>query len=128
MTFIKWEKKFDLGIDNFDNQHKEIIELVNQLYEKKEGNKSEILKLFKSLLSKMDEHFKDEETLMKEKKIVQFISHKLEHDRALLKYSDYYIKLSKKNIKLDTEILESLKNWFEVHLEKKDKKLIEYFS
>lgn len=128
MTFIKWEKKFDLGIDNFDNQHKEIIELVNQLYEKKEGNKSEILKLFKSLLSKMDEHFKDEETLMKEKKIVQFISHKLEHARALQKYSDYYNKLSKKNIKLDTEILESLKNWFEVHLEKKDKKLIEYVS
>lgn len=128
MTFIKWEKKFDLGIDNFDNQHKEIIELVNQLYEKKEGNKSEILKLFKSLLSKMDEHFKDEETLMKEKKIVQFISHKLEHDRALQKYSDYYNKLSKKNINLDTEILESLKNWFEVHLEKKDKKLIEYVT
>lgn len=128
MTFIKWEKKFDLGIDNFDNQHKEIIELVNQLYEKKEGNKSEILKLFKSLLSKMDEHFKDEETLMKEKKIVQFISHKLEHARALQKYSDYYNKLSKKNIKLDTEILESLKNWFEVHLEKKDKKLIEYVT
>ena len=128
MTFIKWEKKFDLGINNFDNQHKEIIHLVNQLYEKKEGTKSEILKLFKSLLSKMDEHFKDEETLMKEKKIVQFISHKLEHDRALQKYSDYYNELSKKNIQLDTEILESIKNWLEVHLEKKDKKLIEYIS
>ena len=71
----------------------------------------------------MKTHFESEETFMKEKKIVQYISHKLEHDRALNKYSDYYHTLKFGKKEFDPEILNSLINWIKAHIEKKDSKL-----
>ncbi len=126
MDFIKFEKKHILGITEIDEQHKEIYETVNHLFEIQKGEKKEILENYQSLLQKLKIHFETEENLMKKNKVVEFISHKLEHDRALSKYSEYYKILKKVNSTLDTEILTSLKNWLENHFEKKDLKLKQF--
>ncbi|MFZ1288814.1 MAG: hemerythrin domain-containing protein [Melioribacteraceae bacterium] len=123
MDFIKFEKKHILGITEIDEQHKEIYETVNHLFEIQKGEKKEILENYQSMLQKLKIHFETEENLMKKNKVVEFISHKLEHDRALSKYSEYYKILKKVNSTLDIEILTSLKNWLENHFEKKDLKL-----
>ena len=65
---------------------------------------------------------------MKEHKVLQFISHKLEHDRALSKYSDYYRKFKINKTPFDADILVSLKNWMENHLIKKDFQLQSYMT
>jgi len=124
MTLIKFGKEQKIGIKKFDDQHKEIIETANHLFDIKDHEKNEILESFDSLISQLKEHFISEETFMKEHKIVQFISHKLEHDRALAKYSEYYRTLKLSNAQFDAEILYSLKNWLENHLIKKDSKLL----
>lgn len=123
MEFLKFEKKHVLGIQEIDVQHKEIYESVNHLYEILNGDKKEIIENYQSLLQKLKVHFETEENLMKKNKVVEFISHKLEHDRALEKYSEYFKTLKKANSTLDSEILVSLKNWLENHFEKKDLKL-----
>ncbi|MBK8945794.1 MAG: hemerythrin family protein [Ignavibacteriae bacterium] len=123
MDFIKFEKEHILGIKEIDSQHKEIYKSVSYLYEIKDGDKKEILENFQSLLQKLKVHFETEENLMKKNKVVEFISHKLEHDRALEKYSTYFKNYKKANAKLDIEILNSLKSWLENHFEKKDIKL-----
>lgn len=124
MTFIKFGKDQKIGIKEFDDQHKEIIETVNHLFEIKDHAKKEILESFNSFITQLKEHFISEEAFMKEHKIVQFISHKLEHDRALSKYSDYYQTLKSNDSAFDIEILYSIKNWLENHLVKKDSKLL----
>ena len=68
-------------------------------------------------------HFDSEETLMKKNKFINFISHKLEHDRALSKYQDYYNMLKSSKEEFNPDVLSSMKHWLENHLEKKDKKL-----
>ena len=60
---------------------------------------------------------------MKENKVIHFISHKLEHDRALAKYQNFYNNVKSGNEEFDPAIIISLKNWLEAHLQKKDKKL-----
>ncbi|MBI1933721.1 MAG: hemerythrin family protein [Ignavibacteriales bacterium] len=128
MDFIKFESKHVLGIEEIDNQHKKIYETVNKLFEMQNSTKVEIIDIYQNLLKEFKIHFETEESLMKKNKVVEFISHKLEHDRALQKYSDYLKTLKKANSKLDMEILKSMKNWLENHFEKKDIKLKQFLN
>jgi len=128
MTLIKFRKEQKIGIKEFDDQHKDIIDMVNQLYDIKDHEKKEILESFNSLLEKLKYHFNREENFMKEHHVVQYISHKLEHDRALSKFSDYYRGLKSDKSDFDSEILLSLKSWLEPHLLKKDSKLSMFVS
>jgi len=120
MTLINFGKEQKIGIKEFDDQHKDIIDVVNRLYDIKNHEKKEILESFNTLLEKMKYHFDREENFMKEHHSVRFISHKLEHDRALSRFSDYYRGLKSSKSEFDTEILVSLKNWLEHHIIKKD--------
>jgi len=125
MILMKFDKAQEIGIRQIDIQHKAIIDNVNHIYKIKDKEKSEVVESFNALVEKLKEHFEHEEKLMKENKVVNFISHKLEHDRALSKYSNYFNTFKSSMGKFDPEILFSLKSWLENHLEKKDKKLQE---
>ena len=123
MTLIKFGKEQKIGIKEFDDQHKEIIDSVNLLYDHKDHEKKEILESLNTILEKLKYHFDREESFMKEHHVSQFISHKLEHDRALSRFSEYYRGLKSSKSDFDTEVLFTLKNWLEHHLVKKDSKL-----
>ncbi len=123
MAFINFTKDHLIGIKEIDNQHKSIYKTVNHLYNIQHNNKAEVIEIFQTLLEQLKTHFETEENFMKENKIVQFISHKLEHDRAFIKYSSYFKKYKKGKVDLDPDILLSLKNWLNNHFEKKDSKL-----
>lgn len=128
MAFIDFTKENLIGVKEIDNQHRGIYKTVNHLYKIQDHSKKEILEDFQSLLELLKTHFNTEESFMKEHKVIQFISHKLEHDRALNKYSDYYKKLKRSKSNLDPEILSSLRNWLINHHEKKDSKLMQLIN
>lgn len=123
MSLLKFGKEQKIGIKLFDDQHKQIIDTANHLFKIKDNKKAEILESFGSLIAQMKTHFESEESFMKEHKIIQYISHKLEHDRALNKYSDYYRTLKFEKKEFNPEILDSLMSWISTHIEKKDSKL-----
>lgn len=123
MRFMNFEKTQEIGIKEIDYQHKQIINSLNHLYQIQNHEKREILESMSKLLGQLKVHFDSEEDLMIENKFINYISHKLEHDRALSKYQDYYNTLKMSKDEFDPVILASLKNWLINHLEKKDKKL-----
>jgi len=126
MTFIKWNKKDLLGIDEIDNQHKDIYDMVNNLHNLRSASKSKITEQFELLLSKFKKHFETEEQFMKELNVPILFSHKLEHQRALDKYAAYFETYKTSSSPFDEEILNSLKTWLYNHAEMKDKKLKQY--
>lgn len=128
MVPLKFGKEQKLGIKEIDIQHEGIYNTVNHLYKIKKDNPRGILKTFEELLDQLKKHFDTEEKFMKDHKTIFYISHKLEHDRALNKYSNYYKDLKSGKTRFDEEIIESLKNWLESHLEKKDFKLKELIN
>ena len=123
MKLMSFGKDQKIGIKKIDNQHKEIINSINHLYRIKDSAKDEILISFDKLIDQLKIHFDVEENIMKENKVIHFISHKLEHDRALAKYQNFYNNVKSGNEEFDPAIIISLKNWLEAHLQKKDKKL-----
>ena len=126
MSFIKWTSKEKLGISSIDKQHKEIYDIVNALYEIRNGSKTKILKQFNILLLMFEEHFLTEEQFMEKHKVPSLFSHRLEHKRGLDKYTTYYENYKSNNEPFDEEIVYSLKTWLHNHAEMKDNKLKPY--
>ncbi|MCF8241038.1 MAG: bacteriohemerythrin [Melioribacteraceae bacterium] len=127
MTFIEWTENESVRIKEIDVQHKNIADIINRLYFTIGTNRTnEAISLMKELMEELEVHFETEERLMKEKKYVNFFSHKMEHDRLLKKVYDFYDQMTGSKVMLNLEFAKSLKNWFFNHIELNDKKCGEY--
>lgn len=64
MATIKWKEDFSVGVQEIDNQHKKLIDIINKLfsmYEKDEFENTKVGPVFKDLEKYADEHFATEE-------------------------------------------------------------------
>ncbi len=130
MKFIRWKSDYSVKNKLIDSQHKELNEIINQLYElDPEKDSKQIRKLLNDFVDKLEEHFDTENNLMKESDFPGFFSHKLEHERALRKYSSWVDSmLKKKKLELDKDFFASYKRWFENHHNFQDSKLGMFLS
>lgn len=129
MEFIHWDKSVKVDIPIMDEQHKEMVDYTNRLYELIESNeKNEIKKILKLLIENLKTHFDTENQLMEDSKLPNFISHKLEHERFYNKMNGIYlnVKTGKQNLTRDN--LKSIKVWFFNHMDFKDKKLAHHIK
>jgi hemerythrin len=127
MNFIELSKDDLVNIKSIDDQHKEIIEILNKLHASfmKQENEEMIGNLNK-LIEEMEVHFENEESLMKQYNYPGYISHKLEHDRIYNKTLVSADSNKSGKSQLSIEDLNSLKRWFFNHLELNDKKCGEF--
>ncbi len=130
MKFMRWKSDYSVKNKLIDSQHKSLNEIINELYEmdvkKDEKRARELLNEF---VEKLDEHFDTENKLMTESEYPGYFSHKLEHERALRKYSSWVDSmLKKKKLEIDGEFFNSYKRWFENHHTFQDSKLGTFLS
>lgn len=124
MSFFDWKNEYSLNIQKIDEQHKKLIKLIDDLATKmKERKSAEILeKVIIELGEYTKTHFSYEEELMQKYGYIEFNSHKREHDYYSQRVFDYKEKLNKNSFGLSTEILTTLKDWWEKHILITDKK------
>ena len=129
MEYITWSDDYSIKNAEIDDQHKGLLEIVNQLYEFSDKDYNEKTKfLMNQLIEHTREHFDTEESYMKQLKYPQYISHKLEHDRFYNKVLNFSAALEDGTDKLNIDFFKSFHNWFHNHLELNDKKCGEYFN
>ena len=82
MHTIVWDESFSVGISEMDKQHKQLIEMVNNLVSSVENRESWV-ESFADTLAAMSNyaatHFTAEETLMSTHGFPQFSKHQAEH-------------------------------------------------
>lgn len=124
MALIDVSEYESVNISSIDSQHLRIIKIINTLHDvmgfEAENTINLLLKQLKKVLQKS---FETEEKYMKQANVVNYISHKLEHDRYLKKISEYSEKVESGNAKIDEGFVKSLRNWFLNHQEFKDKRI-----
>jgi hemerythrin len=109
------------GVKLIDEEHRELAESINSVYEAVLlVNKNLILLRLKGLLELLKTHFADEERLMKETRYPGYISHKLEHDRFFAQIEGLYAGYGKGTENFGTEYLRRIRHWFYNHLEIND--------
>jgi hemerythrin len=125
--YVTWQSSYSVGHADMDNQHKQILEIVNDLYtamEKGKGN--EVVKpLLDRLVRYTHTHFQAEEQVMTECGCPDLPQHKQLHDEMRRKT----IGLRQHaGLVLGPDLLRFLKDWWVNHIQDEDKKYAAYLT
>jgi len=129
--YIPWSKSFEVGIDMIDEQHKELLDVVNDLFSHVSGNEEKEHAYFKSVIDKIvryvKTHFSTEEKYMIATEFSGYAEHKKIHDTFTLTI----IKTVKEYEAGKRLVLEKLayflRDWILSHIAVEDTKYFQYF-
>lgn len=130
MALLEWNDKFSVTIRKFDDQHKKLVGMVNQLHDAmKVGKGREVLgDILRSLTQYTVTHFSDEEQMMKLHNYPGYEEHKKEHNKLVLQVRETLEAHSRgKNI-ITQDIMEFLKKWLTDHIMDNDRKYGPYLK
>ncbi len=119
-----------MGISEIDEEHKKLIDILNQAIFAKENNDNpeKIKQVLKEMSDYALTHFKTEETYMKKCNNAGYQNHKEEHRNFYIETIAFHDKVFEGDCQVATEILEYLKWWLVNHIQNTDKKYISCFS
>jgi len=128
MELFHWDDKFDVGISTINRQHKELIDLINQLSEAMMSGKShDVLgELLNELAVYGIKHFDTEEKYFKQTGYPGAKEHIKEHEAFKIKITELIEKHNEKRFTVSIDTLRYLKKWVVNHILEKDKAYSEY--
>lgn len=125
---MPWGSKLILGIDEIDDQHKELVSLINQLHKAmkmKQGVKKsgEILN---SLADYTVYHFDYEKHLFKQHSYPETDQHLKIHDDLVAQVLDFKTQFDEGNAVVTIDLMDFLTNWLKEHIMKTDTKYVPF--
>ncbi|SNZ06882.1 hemerythrin [Persephonella hydrogeniphila] len=130
MVLIEWSEELELGIPEIDNQHKRLVEMLNEFYtELEEGHQSEAVEHFlKNLEDYLNYHLDYEEKFMEEIGFPQLENHKKTHDMFKKLYAEEKNRYLEGDTKALRELVAFAFSWLFSHIMKTDKKYAEFLK
>jgi hemerythrin len=124
MAIMEWSPTFSVKIKKFDDQHKKLVDLVNQLHDAmKAGQGNAMLGVvLQSLISYTATHFKEEEQIMQTHGYPDLARHKSEHEKLVNQVLDLQKKFQAGGGVLTMTVMSFLKEWLITHIQGEDKK------
>ena len=126
MALMEWNPAFSVKVKKFDDQHKKLVDLVNQLHDAmKAGQGSSALGIiFQQLINYTATHFKDEEQVMQANGYPDLPKHKVIHADLVKQVLELQKKFQTEGAGgiLTMKVLSFLKDWLVTHIQGEDKK------
>lgn len=121
--YVEWQDSYSVGINSIDQQHKKLINLINQLqtavdYSTGEEFEREALN---ELVEYTKTHFTHEEGLMQQYGYPAFEPHKAEHTQMIKQVENVIAEYEKDPDRSMTHALNFLKDWLINHINGTDK-------
>jgi len=129
MGMVEWSDKFSVEIQEIDEQHKRIVNYINELYKalSRKDNQDQVADVIQNLLEYTKIHFAVEETLMRIFHYEGYETHKKIHDRLVQEALVYQGRFLSGDASVGMELLLFLKNWLFDHINREDKQYVETF-
>lgn len=126
MVVVLWDKNLSVGVEILDEQHKTLINVLNDLYTAISKNKgSDILyQYFCEFLEHSKIHFACEEAYMQDINYSGFYNHKMEHEAILSKAIQHKETYDICKTFLSTEHLQFIRAWMIHHMACTDQKYV----
>jgi hemerythrin-like metal-binding protein len=122
---VTWSNKLTVGVKVIDEQHMELIELVNQLSDAMYSGRGQ--KILGQTLTELEEyvlyHFDTEEQLMLTHKYSESAAHKSDHGLFTETVKRFRYNFDFGHLVVPTEMLFFLREWIVVHIMKTDREL-----
>jgi hemerythrin len=127
---IDWGERFSVGVALLDDQHKELIRMINSMIDNRDaGPDSEpIADVLQTMTQYAAYHFGTEERLMKEYNYPQSSSHQTEHTEFKAKTARFCIDAIAHKNALAGDVLTYLSAWLTNHILKSDMRYKAFFA
>lgn len=125
MALLQWRPEYSLGVASVDFEHKQLIELINQLAIEIDGpfNEDAIENFFGELHAITSAHFALEERAMVKANYPEFSAHKADHEILLEQIREMMDQFCADPEKSREILKETLEQWFARHFSSFDARL-----
>ena len=125
MTLLTWKPEYSVGIESVDSEHREMIELINAVYDAIEDKKNpqSIEHFLGEVHATISAHFALEERVMRNANYGEFEAHKEDHEELLDEIRDLmdrFFDAPEQGLQL---LQENLSGWFAGHFSTFDARL-----
>jgi hemerythrin-like metal-binding protein len=131
METIQWSEKFSVGVEKLDQQHRQIVGMLNRLVSTPEANDT-LSETISDILTAMTryslEHFKTEESLLKEHGYPGLEEHRQEHIAYRKKAIDFSTATSLGVESVPQILVAYLLDWWTHHILDEDMKYKPFFA
>ncbi|MDF1655387.1 MAG: hemerythrin family protein [Coxiellaceae bacterium] len=117
MPIFQWTEELDVGVDKMNNEHIELIALMNKVYDLSEA-KAQLVEIniaLDAFITYTKKHFSDEEAYMESIGYGEIEDHKQKH-RKLFEDLTTYIDDFSRTGTLDDGFFQFLKMWLRGHI------------
>jgi hemerythrin len=125
-NLVTWSATFSVGIKLIDDQHKELFDLVNDMYnhvnnDDEEAERAYFQSVVKQVVGYVKTHFATEEIIMKRTKYKGYDGHKKVHDSLILSVLDILKKFVEGTRFPLIALTHFIKDWILTHIAIMDK-------
>jgi hemerythrin len=124
MALIEWSPAYGVKVKKFDEQHKKLVDLINQLHDAmKSGQGNTMIGIvLQSLIAYTSTHFAEEIKMMQANAYPDLAKHQAEHEKFVKQVVEFQQKFQDGSAMLSMTILSFLKEWLVKHIQVEDKK------
>ena len=125
MSLIAWDDRYSVGEASVDHEHRELIGLINETYDRLKRPDADITvpDFLGEIYTRISAHFALEEKLMRASRYDQYPEHKADHERLLDEIRDIMDDYEDRRIFEAEQFAQRLGAWFTGHFRTHDARL-----
>ena len=125
MSLIEWRDEFSVGVASVDHEHRELIDLINNVHALigDSASADEIVTMLGEIFAQISAHFALEEKFMRDTHYPYFDEHKGNHEILLDELRDIMELVDVDGSYNEQVLSENLERWFTEHFRTHDAKL-----
>ncbi len=130
MEYVSWSPLFSVKNPHIDQQHKKLFQIVNEFHRayKAKENKDYIFSILNKLIQYTEEHFRDEERVLKASGCTEefFNNHVKEHEKLIEEIFQLNMDLQAGEKKTLNELERFFDKWLINHVLEEDKRYLDF--
>ena len=125
MSLIAWRDEFSLGIEAVDHEHREMIDLINELDRSMQDDASQdsVVEALGEIYAHIAAHFALEEKMMRAWHYAEYPSHKQDHETLLDVLLELIDSVDEEGEYDRASLASDLDRWFSDHFRTHDARL-----
>jgi hemerythrin len=130
MDIIKWRASYETGIRKMDEEHKQLIVVINTLFNMiRSGEKeADLKKVYDTLSAYTQKHFRHEEEILKKHGYEDFDDQKFEHSQFIEELEKMRSELDSNSEEAVAKVYKFLREWWIDHIVGSDKKYSQFLK
>jgi hemerythrin-like metal-binding protein len=130
MSIIKWRDSYNIGVEQFDQEHHKIVELINLMFEvvRDKSGKEVVEKVCQDVLSYTEYHFANEEQALQTINYPDLEEQVAEHAKLRTEAKRLQEIINSSFPEGSVELYHFLREWLIQHILERDKKYGPYFQ